>query len=48
MRNRIMAAFRHPVDLLENQVVAIAGERELRSQAENDYRDPRSSVCHGG
>ena len=48
MRNRISAAFRHPVDLLQNHVVTIARERELRSQAENDYGDPRSSVYHGG
>ena len=48
MRNRVTTAFRHLPDLLQNQVVAIACERELRSQAENEYRDPRSSVCHGG
>ena len=45
MRNRVTTAFRHLPDLLQDQVVAIAGERELRRQAENDYRDPRSSVC---
>ena len=48
MRDRVTTAFRHLPDLLQNQVVAIAGERELRSQAENEYRDPRRSVCHGG
>ena len=48
MRNRVTTAFRHLPDLLQNQVVTITRERELRRQAENDYRDPRSSVCHGG
>lgn len=48
MRNRVTTAFRHLPDLLQNQVVAVASERQLRGQAENDYRDPRSAVCHGG
>jgi hypothetical protein len=43
-----MTALRHLPDLLQNHIVAITGERELRRDAENDYRDPRSSVCHEG
>jgi hypothetical protein len=34
--------------LFQNHVVAVASEREPRGHAENDYRNPRSSVCHGG
>ena len=48
MRNRVTTTFWHLPHLLQNKVVAVACERELRGQAENDYRDPRSSVCHGG
>jgi hypothetical protein len=35
MRNRIAAALRHLFDLVENQVVAIAGETEAQRKGEN-------------
>jgi hypothetical protein len=35
MRNRIAAALRHLFDLIENQVIAIAGETEAQRKGEN-------------
>ena len=48
MRNRIAAALRHLFDLLENQVVVIAGERRRRGESEDRKKNPSRASFHGG
>ncbi len=48
MRNRIAAALRHLFDLLENQVVVIAGEREVQRKPKNREDNRYARFFHGG
>ena len=49
MRNRIATACRHFPDLLQNQVVAVAGERGLRRDRDSNKRrdDANTELVHG-
>jgi len=46
MRNRITTAFGHLPDLLKNEVVAVAGERELRRGNNKRRKDASSELFH--
>jgi len=46
MRNRVMTGFRHLFHLLKNQVVAIAGERELRRDSNKRSEDAYIQLVH--
>jgi hypothetical protein len=46
MRNRVTTAFRHLFHLLKNQVVAIAGERELRRDSNKRSEDAYTQLVH--
>jgi hypothetical protein len=46
MRNRIVAALRHLFDLLENQVVVIAGERGTRCKSKDRKKNPSHAFFH--
>ena len=46
MRNRVTTAFRHLPDLLQNQIVAIAGERELRRDTNKRRDDAYTELVH--
>jgi hypothetical protein len=47
MGNRIVAALRHLLNFLKYQAVVIAGERELRREAENGHNHPHPEILHG-
>jgi len=42
MGNRITTAFRHLLDLFEDQVVVIAGERAVQSEANQRHHHPHA------
>jgi len=46
MRNRVTAAFWHLPDLLQNQVVVIAGERDLRRDSNKRCNDAYTELVH--
>ena len=46
MRNRITTAFRHLPDLLQNQVVVIAGERQVRRDSNKRREDEYIKPVH--
>ena len=46
MRNRVTTAFRHLPDLLQNQIVAIARERELRRDSNKQRDDAYTELVH--
>ena len=46
MRNRVTTAFRHLPHLLQNEVVVIAGERELRRDSNKCRNDAYTELVH--
>ena len=46
MRNRVTTAFRHLPDLIEDKVVAVAGERELRRSGDKRREDAYTKLVH--
>src|SRR3954471_17601221 len=48
MRNRVMTSCRHLPYLLQNHVVVIASEQELRREGENYRHDESAELFHGG
>jgi diaminopimelate epimerase len=47
MRNRIVAALRHLLDLLENQVVVVSSERRARRESDDRKKNPSRASFHG-
>jgi len=46
MRNRIVAALRHLFDLVQNQVVVIAGKGRLQCEPRKSYQHPNAGFFH--